>query len=57
MKADFIEFMSDPAKVVTPPPPEKLWSDEESDVEHLGKDSFETALKDKEHYLVMFYAP
>ena len=32
-------------------------SDEESDVEHLGKDSFETALKDKEHYLVMFYAP
>ena len=57
LKADFVQFMKDPSKAATPPPPEKPWSEEKSEVEHLTEVTFKTALQEKEHYLVMFYAP
>ena len=42
-----------------PPPPavETPWEDVESDVIHLGDDTFKSTLKKKKHALVMFYAP
>ena len=56
-KADFVRFLKDPSKAAAPPPPEKPWSEEKSEVEHLTEVAFKSALREKEHYLVMFYAP
>ena len=52
-----IKFMSDPKEPPPPPPPEKPWSEEPSDVVHLGEEDFKTFLKKKKHVLVIFYAP
>ena len=50
----FIDFMKDPKP---PPPPEKEWSEIETEVHHLTDDDFKTFLKKTKHVLVMFYAP
>lgn len=49
-----VDFMKDPRE---PPPPEKEWSEIESNVEHLTDETFKAQLKKKKHALVMFYAP
>lgn len=50
----FVDFMQFPRE---PPPPEKDWTEEESDVDHLTEETFKSLLKKKKHSLVMFYAP
>ena len=52
-----VSFMRNPQEPPPPPPPEKAWSDEKNEIEHLVEVNFKTALKQKKHYLVMFYAP
>ena len=52
-----VSFMRNPQEPPPPPPPEKPWSDEKNEIEHLVEVNFKTALKQKKHYLVMFYAP
>lgn len=49
-----VDFMKNPRE---PPPPEKDWSEIESDVEHLTDENFKSQLKKKKHALVLFYAP
>lgn len=52
-----VEFMKNPKEPPLPPPPEKPWIEEESNVVHLTEDNFKTFLKKKKHVLVIFYAP
>ena len=40
-----------------PPPPEREWSEQETDVFHLTDENFKTVLKKKKAALVFFYAP
>uniref|UniRef100_H2Z5S1 Thioredoxin domain-containing protein n=1 Tax=Ciona savignyi TaxID=51511 RepID=H2Z5S1_CIOSA len=49
-----VEYIKDPKP---PPPPEKEWTEVESDVVHLGDDSFKSTVKKKKHAIIMFYAP
>ncbi|CAF4287621.1 unnamed protein product, partial [Adineta steineri] len=49
-----VEFLKDPKE---PPPPEREWSEQESDVIHLNDENFKTILKKKKAALVFFYAP
>lgn len=56
-EAKILEFMKDPKEPPPPPPPEAPWSDQVSEVFHLGTEDFKTVLKKKKHALVMFYAP
>ncbi|XP_046580143.1 protein disulfide-isomerase A5-like [Haliotis rubra] len=56
-KEKIMEFMKDPKEPPPPPPPEPKWDEQESDVEHLGDDTFKAFLRKKKHALVMFYAP
>ena len=50
----FIEFMRNPQE---PPPPEKDWTELETEVYHLTDETFKTFTKKTKHCLVMFYAP
>jgi protein disulfide-isomerase-like protein len=50
----FVNFMKDPQ---APPPPEKDWSEMESEVHHLTDENFKSFTKKTKHTLVMFYAP
>lgn len=52
-----IQFMNDPQEPPPPPPADKPWSDEPSDVVHLGEENYKTFMKKKKHVLVMYYAP
>ncbi|XP_063216813.1 protein disulfide-isomerase A5 [Bacillus rossius redtenbacheri] len=54
---ELVGFMRDPREPPPPPPPERPWSEEASEVVHLGEDSFKPFLRKKKHVLVMFYAP
>ena len=56
-EAVIMKFMKDPREPPPPPPPETPWSEEESEVVHLGVEDFKPYLKKKKHVLVMFYAP
>lgn len=49
-------FTHRPVKV-EPPPPEPSWSEKAEAPQHLTAENFATFLADKEHALVMFYAP
>jgi len=49
-----IEYIKNPTE---PPPPEKAWSETESEVVHLGDSDFSKTLKKIKHSLIMFYAP
>nr|CAB3264752.1 protein disulfide-isomerase A5 [Phallusia mammillata] len=40
-----------------PPPPEKPWTEVESDVVHYDDATFKAGVKKKKHALIMFYAP
>ncbi|XP_078661185.1 uncharacterized protein LOC144905411 isoform X1 [Branchiostoma floridae x Branchiostoma belcheri] len=53
---DIVAFMKDP-KETKPPPPEKEWSEEPSDVVHLTDATFATYTQEHSPVLVMFYAP
>ena len=41
----------------TAAPPEPKWSDQESGVNHLTDEKFGGFVENREHVLVMFYAP
>lgn len=52
------QFIIDsPTEPPPPPPPDSKWEDTESEVVHLGDETFKNTLKKRKHALVMFYAP
>ncbi|XP_062519566.1 protein disulfide-isomerase A5-like, partial [Corticium candelabrum] len=51
-----LEFMNNPVEP-TAAPPEPKWSDHESGVNHLTDEKFGGFVENREHVLVMFYAP
>ncbi|KAK6181655.1 hypothetical protein SNE40_009469 [Patella caerulea] len=55
-KDGLVQFMKNP-KAPTPPPVEKEWSDEKSEIAHLTDTTFSQFLLENEQVLVMFYAP
>lgn len=50
----FVEFMRNPQE---PPPPEKDWTELETEIHHLTDENFKSFTKKTKHSLVMFYAP
>jgi len=56
-KDELKKFLSNPQAEAEEKPKEKAWSDEPSEVVHLGDDTFEGFMSENPSVLVMFYAP
>ncbi|KAK6644436.1 hypothetical protein RUM43_000703 [Polyplax serrata] len=54
---ELLNFMKDPKMPLPPPPPEKPWAEEDSEVNHLTVETFKPFLRKRKHAIVMFYAP
>lgn len=54
---ELLNFMKDPKMPLPPPPPEKPWTEEDSEVNHLAVETFKPFLRKRKHAIVMFYAP